>query len=38
MIVNENNIVKYIEYVKEEGNEADVDKAMKFLEKEMVKK
>ena len=38
MIVDENNIVKYIEYVKEEGNEADVDKAMKFLEKEMVKK
>ena len=32
MIVDENNNVKYIEYVSEEGKEADVDKALKFLE------
>ncbi len=33
IIVDENNVVKYIEYVKEETNEANVDKALKFLEK-----
>ena len=38
MIVDENNIVKYIEYVKEEGDEADVQKAMKFLEEKVIKK
>ena len=38
MIVDENNIVKYIEYVKEEADEADVEKAMKFLEEKMINK
>ena len=38
MIVDENNNVKYIEYVSEEGKEADVDKALKFLENKLLKK
>ena len=38
MIVDENNIVKYIEYVKEEADEADVEKAMKFLEEKVINK
>ena len=36
MIVDENNVVKYIEYVPEEGKEADV--ALKFLENNLMKK
>ena len=38
MIADENNNVKYIEYVSEEGKEADVDKALKFLENKLLKK
>ena len=38
MIVDENNNVKYIEYVSKEGKEADVDKALKFLENKLLKK
>ena len=38
VIVDENNNVKYIEYVSEEGKEADVDKALKFLENKLLKK
>ena len=38
MIVDENNNVKYIEYVSEEGKEADVNKALKFLENKLLKK
>ena len=38
MIVDENNNVKYIEYVSEEGKEADVDKALKFLENKLLRK
>lgn len=38
MILDENNKVKYIDYVKEQGNEADVDKMIKFLEGKIVKK
>ena len=38
MIVGENNNVKYIEYVSEEGKEADVDKALKFLENKLLRK
>ena len=38
MIVDKNNNVKYIEYVAEEGKEADVDKALKFLENNLLKK
>lgn len=38
MIVDENNVVKYIEYVPEEGKEADVEKALKFLENNLMKK
>ena len=38
MIVDENNNVKYIEYVSEEGKEADIDKALKFLENKLLKK
>ena len=38
MIVDENNVVKYIEYVPEEGKEADVEKALKFLENKLLKK
>ena len=38
MIVDENNVVKYIEYVSEEGKEADVEKALKFLENNLLKK
>ena len=38
MIVDENNVVKYIEYVSEEGKEADVEKALKFLENNLMKK
>jgi len=30
--------VKYIEYVSEEGKEADVDKALKFLENKLLRK
>ena len=37
-IVDENNNVKYIEYVSEEGKEADVEKALKFLENKLLKK
>ena len=37
-IVDEDNVVKYIEYVSEQGNEADVEKALKFLEEKMIKK
>ena len=38
MILDENNTVKYIEYVSEEGKEADVEKALKFLENNLMKK
>ena len=38
MIVDENNTVKYIEYVSEEGKEANVEKALKFLESKLLKK
>ena len=38
MIVDENNTVKYIEYVPEEGKEANIDKALKFLENNLMKK
>ena len=38
MILDENNAVKYIEYVSEEGKEADVEKALKFLENNLLKK
>jgi len=38
MIVDENNVVKYIEYVPEEGKEADVEKTLKFLENNLIKK
>ena len=38
MIVDENNVVKYIEYVPEEGKEANIDKALKFLENNLMKK
>jgi len=37
-ILDENNTVKYIEYVPEEGKEANIDKALKFLENNLVKK
>ena len=37
-ILDENNTVKYIEYVSEEGKEADVEKALKFLENNLIKK
>ena len=37
-ILDENNTVKYIEYVPEEGKEADVEKALKFLENNLLKK
>lgn len=38
IIVDENNVVKYVEYVPEQGKEADVEKALKFLEEQMLKK
>ena len=38
MIVDENNNVKYIEYVPEEGKEANIDKALKFLKNNLIKK
>ena len=38
MTLDENNTVKYIEYVSEEGKEADVEKALKFLENNLLKK
>ena len=38
MIADENNVVKYIEYVKEEGKEADITSAVKFLEEKMINK
>ena len=37
-ILDENNTVKYIEYVPEEGKEANIDKALKFLENNLLKK
>lgn len=37
-IVDENNVVKYIEYVPEQGKEADVEKALKFLEEKILEK
>ena len=38
MILDENNIVKYIEYVPEQGQEANVDKALNFLKENILKK
>ena len=38
MILDENNTVKYIEYVPEGGKEANIDKALKFLENNLIKK
>ena len=38
IIVDKNNVVKYIEYVPEQGKEANVDKALKFLQEKMLKK
>ena len=37
-ILDENNNVKYIEYMPEEGKEANIDKALKFLENNLIKK
>ena len=37
-ILDENNTVKYIEYVPEEGKEANIDKALKLLENNLIKK
>ena len=37
-ILDENNTVKYIEYVPDEGKEANIDKALKFLENNLIKK
>lgn len=37
-ILDENNTVKYIEYVPEEGKEANIDKVLKFLENNLIKK
>ena len=37
-ILDENNTVKYIEYVPEEGKEANIDKALKFLKNNLIKK
>lgn len=37
-ILDENNNVKYIEYVPEERKEANIDKALKFLENNLIKK
>lgn len=37
-ILDENNTLKYIEYVPEEGKEANIDKALKFLENNLMKK
>ena len=37
-ILDENNTVKYIEYVPEEGKAANIDKALKFLENNLIKK
>lgn len=37
MILDENNEVKYIEYVKEQGKEADVTKMIKYLEEKIIK-
>jgi len=37
-ILDENNTVKYIEYVPEERKEANIDKALKFLENNLIKK
>ena len=37
-ILDENNNVKYIEYVPEEGKAANIDKALKFLENNLIKK
>ena len=38
MIVDENNVVKYIEYVPEIEKEANVDKALEFLKTKMLNK
>lgn len=38
MIVDENNVVKYIEYVPEIGKEANVDKALEFLKTKILNK
>lgn len=38
MIVDENNVVKYIEYVPEIGKEANVNKALEFLKTKMLTK
>ena len=38
IILDENNVIKYIEYVPEQRQEANVDKALKFLEKNLLKK
>ena len=37
-ILDENNTVKYIEYVPEEEKEANIDKSLKFLENNLIKK
>lgn len=36
IILDRNNTVKYIEYVPEQGKEADIDKALKFLEESVI--
>lgn len=38
MVLDENNEVKYIEYVKEQGKEADVIKMIKYLEEKIINK
>ena len=38
MIVDENNVIKYIEYVKEIGKEANVNKALEFLKTKILTK
>ena len=38
IIVDENNVVKYVDYGKEVTDQLDLEKAISFLEKEMLKK
>ena len=38
IIVDENDIVKYVDYGKEVTKELDIDKAMNFLENDLLKK
>ena len=38
IIVDENDVVKYVDYGKEVTKELDINKAMDFLEKNLLKK